>query len=97
MKHTPGPWKVTNNEKTDFISVRVGNGHPIDLWDASWESDEDRDEWLANANLIGAAPDLLKAAQELIAGMDEMEHPHRNYAQVENLRSAIEKAIPTPY
>ena len=68
-KHTPGPWSV----KKHFSEWLIGDGNyliattagsPAHLGRASAERDA------ANARLIAAAPDLLKALEDCVAVMD---------------------------
>ena len=67
MKHTPGPWKVFQD---DFYVVGVESDCAI-IADHLYESNDPtvRDilpELEANARLIAAAPDLLKACQYVV-------------------------------
>lgn len=67
-KHTPGPWRqakyspcdIVINERTWIASSRVG-------------MDEiPRDEAIANARLIAAAPDLLAALEHALRDMEDV-------------------------
>ena len=66
-KHTPGPWKAFNsinvigvgNERSDVAWVRF---EECGLMDTARSQEEDK----ANARLIAAAPDLLRALSDLI-------------------------------
>jgi hypothetical protein len=69
MKHTPGPWKMTdrkaamgnncgiNIESQDLIVCRLPDG-------ASTDGGYSFPHQLSNAKLIAAAPDLLEACQK---------------------------------
>ncbi len=71
---TPGPWRVQmmGHFSADlicngtFMGLNGGSGAP-DYLDA-----DDREEWLANANLIAAAPDLSAALEALLNDVCEM-------------------------
>lgn len=98
--HTPGPWAVG---KPDGQSVEINTGTEPRLFYDSWkgmaivhgcndEPETGSDVMLANARLIAAAPDLLKALQELT---DELIHhmvDSGGLVQVQNARAAIGKA-----
>lgn len=75
-KHTPGPWKVLNARKEDWL------GRPLEYWTVTAD---DGDEWLcaspewdpeheaeseANARLISAAPDSHEANVMCVEAMD---------------------------
>lgn len=71
--HTPAPWRVGGNLK-GFFDVRTDTtAPPIVNWmgfDDSWRL---REEHLANARLIAAAPELLAAcrrAEQLAASLE---------------------------
>jgi hypothetical protein len=57
IKHTPGPWRKDNNPRNI-----IANGRDIAH---TWGRFED-DEADANAHLISAAPDLLKALHDVL-------------------------------
>lgn len=82
MKHTEGPWEITQNQfnKTVFIGE-----YPIFTECGSRENN--MRHW-ADARLIAAAPDLLEACKELVDGPGLCgNEPWR----VESLRNAIAK------
>jgi len=57
MKHTPGPWSVMSKHR---------NGWEISTTTGAWMAHTYQDSrQQANANLIAAAPDLLKLAKDL--------------------------------
>jgi hypothetical protein len=59
-KHTPGPWEA--KRETDYV--------PAQVWAAGRQLaevyGESREPRAANARLIAAAPELLKALQNII-------------------------------
>jgi hypothetical protein len=75
-RHTPGPWRIYGPEHDTLggrsLTILAGTGkarfgvaqiriiNPNDALEAS-----------ANANLIAAAPDLLAAAETVLAGLNE--------------------------
>ena len=67
-KHTPGPWRTQHNE---IVATRP-NSADLPLCLATvyvpvhYGLQKDREIMLANARLIAAAPDLLKACKQLI-------------------------------
>lgn len=70
-KHTPGPWKLSENR--DYAIESVHGDFLIGHYEVT-EDNESQD--LANARLIAAAPDLLAALDEIfhdyeIRGMPE--------------------------
>ena len=65
-KHTPGPWHIDGgtNSKNDLFIWKVGEyygGHAIATVHGEIQEDE-----AANARLIAAAPDLLKACKQAL-------------------------------
>lgn len=92
MAHTPGPWindggLVNGRESRE----RYAPGVSIDIFNYSDWGVELRDEALANAALISAAPDLLKAANDALAGLRYIRRAHNALSGV-NLDS-IEIAL----
>lgn len=98
IKHTPGPWEVTQidclgNEIVEYGNVRPVNrhmfGHETSLPIADfylWDMPEQR----ANARLIAAAPELLEALEELLAATQHLDQCHQ--ATADKARAAIAKA-----
>lgn len=89
--HTPGPWRVdTDDDNEDHPGM-----HPVVRgWDGNkcvadvgngedWE--KAKPEWLANARLIAAAPDLLDALDELLSSVRA--HNEANGQQMIDLHS----------
>lgn len=64
--HTPGPWQAVDNGHYWEIK-RVDSYHQIGDAGAS-KFLEHGDNGEANAHLMAAAPDLLKALEDLLAG-----------------------------
>ena len=69
-KHTPGPWKAYSPSSNRLGNVPIGTDNvtvAIVLTSSSAQDTELIVEktWYANAKLIAAAPDLLKALDEL--------------------------------
>lgn len=85
--HTEGPWEWNNS---DFCGLSGKGGSDV-LLHLDYEGmhlayKTDPKEREANAKLIAAAPDLLKALQGLVDGPAKME----DYAKA---RAAISKAV----
>ena len=99
QKHTPGPW--THAEAYDNgepVCIRIDSGAQT-VAEVVFDSLHN-DEIDANARLIAAAPDLLKAAKDLLSlkeikdclsGRWSTADPI-NYNRAEQLRAAIAKA-----
>ena len=98
MKHTPGPWEVADLPHSIVVRTESPNKTPygasryaaIGGFD---RSDPDQlDEALANARLIAAAPDLLKALKWLAVCV-KRPGPHMDaVAALEKADAAIAKA-----
>lgn len=97
IKHTPGPWEVTQidclgNEVVEYGNVRPVNrhmfGHETSLPIADfylWDMPEQR----ANARLICAAPELLEALEEVVQWLELGDHEGQMHSKA---RAAIAKA-----
>jgi len=81
-KHTPGPWKVISG-----AIVHSSDSAPVAEMNRTEEASKagiypvERD---ANAHLIAAAPELLKACKRLLAGyslIDEQREEAKEYAR----------------
>lgn len=94
-KHTPGPWRWS----------RRSGGHFFDVGPEKPVGDADREKvamlvpGVANARLIAAAPDLLSAAEEVLAGLNARLDQARDAGQpmpvfggIAALHTAIHKA-----
>jgi hypothetical protein len=96
MGHTPGPW-IVFSDRDDELKVRSAQDDFIaDCADGFW-SDE-ADGWImaaeseANARLIAAAPDLLKALEAICAEAATMSMTMRRRAIFNKGVAAIAKA-----
>jgi hypothetical protein len=69
-KHTKGPWEVTPNARGGF-TIQSGDGLTVAITPAPWGfTTEDAAriwEKRQNPHLIAAAPDLLKALEQIAA------------------------------
>jgi hypothetical protein len=94
--HTPGPWFV---ESTDFNGITVWSQRPqMVITELGYPADEHawalKDEAVANAALIAAAPDLLAALQTLVAAADADGWPDGWGMVKDKARAALAKAQP---
>jgi hypothetical protein len=80
-QHTPGPWVVGPNGDTVNVpgKTRIAEISAQPDW-----------QWTANARLIAAAPELLKALQNML---DFFEPTDRRSRACEAARAAIAKAV----
>lgn len=90
-KHTPGPWKVSNYRPYDIIAR--------DPKESTYECGDNRydpiatvyrnhtQEFLANARLIAAAPELLEA----LKGVLEWDYDELDYDLRKRLESVVAK------
>jgi len=95
--HTPGPWREHSHRQ-----IGPDAGIVCEVWSAIGETDADRIAQAdANARLIAAAPDLLEALQEMVAGDAEaiedakrlgVPFPDEMLAAYHKARAAIAKA-----
>lgn len=70
MKHTPGPWKITDKIDGQFAyTPRIHVGPAVVYYTAGYHTAKQDSEFKAiadaNARLIAAAPDLLAALERL--------------------------------
>lgn len=65
VKHTPGPWQIEGRYHGPLGSIYLSTMHPMPIFELQ-PIVGDRDEHLANARLIAAAPELLDALKEII-------------------------------
>jgi hypothetical protein len=92
LKHTKGNWEFNGHRQVVFQDAE--RYKDCDLWDVQYE---DKEEMIANAKLISASPDLIKAA---LYALDLLGHNENNYAVGEGnikdackeLEAAIKKA-----
>ena len=97
VKHTPGPWSFRTARNGDNGVSASGTGVFAEAFaDIRHEGEEARDEALANARLIAAAPDLLSLVFQY---RDDLRHPpsadskSRRLAAIE---AALSKVTPSP-
>ncbi len=68
MKHTPGPWKIDDNDELPLGVIQdneMGLGIcTIDCADPEMSASEATGEMKANARLIAEAPDLLEICKQ---------------------------------
>ncbi|MDE2107323.1 MAG: hypothetical protein KGL39_59555 [Patescibacteria group bacterium] len=83
-KHTPGPWKVDGAGQLLPFAIFGGPGSLTPVAEA-----DDK----ANARLIAAAPDLLKAAKLALSGTRELEQEDAVHPVVKRFRAALRAAI----
>ena len=100
--HTPGPWFTCAQVERphNHALVGIGNG-AVHIGYASVTPAMSAGEAQANANLMTAAPDLLKAAQECEVALNIYQQDDINHLTCElvadliaDLRAAIAKAKP---
>lgn len=95
MSHTPGPWALyPETDGTEICAVTMSPGLPIRQLIARPERGPN---WIANAFLIAAAPEMLAALEALIRHDGETENSlmgldHDSKA-LENAKRAAEAAI----
>ena len=98
--HTPGPW-FTEREgfSTVYIEARIGGGM-IQEVAACGPTAEGSDQQDANASLIAASPDLLKALKQVMSWIDNWTPEFSNDpdwpTDRDAARSAIEQAESKP-
>lgn len=76
VKHTPGPWFVSDEEQT-IVYVKMPNGYEPGICDTAAPSItclRQDSELIANAHLIAAAPELLDALNACLPFMHDLEH-----------------------
>lgn len=77
VSHTPGPWKVRffSEDIHDGFFVEAPKTNPDAAYDIEILSDDSghypTEQKLADAKLIAAAPELLRACQECVKVFDE--------------------------
>jgi len=94
--HTPGPWLISYKHE-DGTKIAIDDAHGIDgerNYDLVTVEHGDPDELLANAHLVAAAPELLKALQDVIGWVPGGSAWHTDAAakSVERARAVIAKA-----
>lgn len=89
--HTPGPWRLEKRGGT-YIVDKPGDGYitrDVCRMDASTMSAFHQD---GNARLITAAPDLLKALEDMVICFERFEDTHTALV-MEAARIALGKAV----
>ena len=95
-EHTPGPWRLENNIhygwKTNpySITVRKRGVHSVAVANIPAKQTITREEALANARLIAAAPDLLDALMTLPQSPTNTDDDWWKW--IDKARTAIDKA-----
>jgi len=101
--HTKGPWAWSKNGASDEKTVCIDISPVLEDYEyrgavAHLQSCEHiggitMAETEANANLISAAPDLLKALQEAVAVIEAIKPPSYGMGTIVRGKSAIAKAL----
>src|SRR5574340_1494433 len=73
-KHTPGPWRANIEGKYSSEVLASDGNYVCQLWGKDEEDFREREETKANARLIAAAPDGLKAVE--MAYLHILRTPH---------------------
>ncbi len=82
MKHTPGPWRISDARSTKVVLIDDAKGQAVG--ELVWADVRNP----ADARLIAAAPDLLDALKDLVSVLG----PDSGEAEIVAARAAIEKA-----
>ena len=90
IKHTQGPWKYERYPKSISNLRGVINSEKINICGVS-ERHIGTNECDANARLISAAPELLKAAKNLLLRESELTESH-DWLEYRALENAVNKA-----
>jgi hypothetical protein len=75
MSHTPGPWDIKRAKFTNDVAILIRGTKDIIAEcyeDIRHHNELAKDEALANAFLIAAAPDLLEASEKFLEGYVRM-------------------------
>lgn len=87
MKHTKGPWVIT--ERTNWYDISDGYGFRVCSIDRS-----DEDYGLGDATLIAAAPSMYEALLKCKRLMESMDI--KSYHEYEAIKSALATLTPPP-
>ena len=92
-KHTKGPWTATKHDQ-HWVRVNVTIKAGGNTW-VAFMPDEDKEERMANARLMAAAPDLLEALENAVSELDYLTvAPDSDYARPDDeIIKAAEAAI----
>lgn len=99
MKHSNSPWFIT---KTDATAQSFGFGYRIEnktnmSYLASVNGIAENETCIANAKLMAAAPELLKALSDIIESVDndlgEFKGVNKDSLYIKFAKQAIKKAI----
>lgn len=103
MPHTPGPWKIVYGGFRHDDGFAIGSDSAAasrvkvvaECWPCTIVDQGHRDELLANAKLIAAAPCLLESLRNLV-GLAELNagNLHQYKAAMDDARAVIAKANP---
>lgn len=94
MSHTPGPWKVMDIVRA-FPGIEAERSSIVVFGDEGEDSGvrgKTRDERMANARLISAAPDLLEACKQALDSITDASGLWTNPHLGKLLTAAIAKA-----
>jgi hypothetical protein len=77
IMHTKGPWKLLAWSDRIEVTTPDDGFFPQPkwtIWNGIWQPPSMREEQLANAHLIAAAPELLEALKNLLQAMKNLHH-----------------------
>ena len=96
VEHTPGPWKVFWGKRKRHMFIGIGTEAGDGITDPHfglWRGDSE--EAAANARLIAAAPDLLKALKDILE-CPTIQSACGWYHEMKDARAAVAKAAGDP-
>ena len=88
--HTPAPWRVDRGSMLDGVNVIT----PRNEW-ICYLGMASRPDAVADANLIAAAPELLKSLDDMCQRLEQIQYDHNTCdgdLVLEEARAAIAKA-----
>ncbi len=91
MKHTPGPWRISDARSTKVVLIDDAKGQAVG--ELVWADVRNP----ADARLIAAAPDLLEALEKTESALARCIGPHKSeegdrHPALAQARAAIAKA-----